>query len=606
MNRCVPSVRQHFTFDRDPAPSEWAEGNITIPRKMSPTMPGKVSFGTRPYVRPILDCWHPESGVRKCDVAGAVQLFKSTVIGLGTAYRSKYAPVPILIVGGMSAEFAKREISEKRLHPLFEANECLRMLKPHNPDKFKLGEMNLAFNTILVTGAGSDTNLAGSTQGIVVIDEAAKISARGSEEAPEAHPIRLAEDRTAEYVGQEFIYKSATPNSPNHIFWKDVLAGTNTHFYVPCPHCGLYFPFEFEGKKGSDLLTPGQLEQSRDDAKPDHYRSVIWSPDARNGDGTWSESRIRESAHYQCPHNGCRIADTDKPKMLTAYEEVDHNTDAPRSHRSFRVNSLYNLKRTFAEMALKFVGRGDLFNTGLQSFYNHHLALPWEEIDVKLKDEDLLSCKAEGDIAYVRGMVPAVEGVLFAGADYGQLMTHWVVALVDRAENIWVVDWGTELAVRGLLKEKEKWIYHRAAKPDKKIKPRIGFVDSSDNTEVIYQMCRDSGGFWWPTKGSDASSGVLNVQQLKRYFGVSLITFVDKIAKDDLYDRRIRQKKGSRVFLPSDVTDDLIDGLRGQERIERGPFARWKKVLRDHYGDALKNILITVWYYAANRRPGAD
>jgi hypothetical protein len=70
----------------------------------------------------------------------------------------------------------------------------------------------------------------------------------------------------------------------------------------------------------------------------------------------------------------------------------------------------------------------------------------------------------------------------------------------------------------------------------------------------------------------------------------------------DLYDRRVRQKKGSRLFLPSDTTDDLIDGLRGQERVDRGLLARWKKVLRDHYGDAIKNILILVWYFAAGRK----
>jgi phage terminase large subunit GpA-like protein len=602
VNRCAEIVRPRLRFTRPPEPAAWAEATLTIPREMSPGSPGRLSFDTRPFARPILNCWHPESGVRKCDAALAVQMVKSTLIAVGTSYRSKYAPLPIMIVGGMSADWAKREISEKRLHPLIRANDELRALMPHNPDKFKLAEMNLAFNSIFVTGAGSDTNLSGSTQGIVVIDEAAKISASGKEESPEAHPIRLAEDRTADYMGQEFIYKCSTPNSPNHIFWQDVLKGTYTHWYVPCPHCGLYFPFEFEAKKGSDLLTAGQLEQTKTDAVTGDYRSVVWSPDARNKDGTWNEEKIRETAHYVCPHNGCRIVDMDKPKMVRAGEETHLNPNAPMSHRSFRVNSFYNLKRTFGEMALKFLGRGDLFNTGLQAFYNHHLTLPWEEIDVKLKDEDILSCKTEGDIAYVRGTVPGVEGVLFAGADWGQTMTHWVVALVDRAENIWVVDWGTVLSERDLLAKKEEWSYARASKPGVKMRPRVGFVDSSDHTEQIYQMCRDSGGFWWPTKGSDASSGVLNVQDLKRYIGVQLITFVDKIAKDDLYDRRVRQKKGSRLFLPSDTTDDLIDGLRGQERVDRGLLARWKKVLRDHYGDAIKNILILVWYFAAGRK----
>lgn len=600
MNRCASAVAPLFTFERDPEPSDWAEAEITIPKKMSPTAPGRVSFATRPFTRPILNCWHPESGVRRCDVAGAVQLLKSTVIALGTTYRCIYEPVPIMIVGGMSEKMAKREISEKRLHPLIEANECLRRLKPSDPDKFRLLEMSLAFNEILVAAAGSSTNLAGSTQGIVVIDEAAKIESHSSKDAPEAHPIKLAEERTSEFLGQEFIYKSSTPNTPHHLFWQDVLSGTYTHFYVPCPHCGEYFPFEFEGRKGKDLLTDGQLGQTVDEAAPDDcYRSLVWSPDARNSDGTWDDAKVRETAHYVCPHNGCRIIDTDKPAMIQAFEEHHLNPNAEMSHRSFRVNSFYNMKRTFGEMALKFTGRGDLITTGLQTFFNSHLAKPWEDIDVKIHDEDLWSCRAEGDIAYTRGTVPRAQGALFAGADWGGSQTHWAVGLVDRDENIWLIDWGTTLSETDLLTERKKWVYARPGSPEKKMAPRFGFIDSGDNTEAIYRMCQRSGSFWWPTKGSAATSGVFNTQKLPKYPPLQLMTFVDKIAKDDLYDRRIRQKRGSRLFLPSNVTDDLIDGLRGQRRIDRGAAARWAKVRNDHYGDAIKNILMSVWYFSA-------
>jgi len=120
-------------------------------------------------------------------------------------------------------------------------------------------------------------------------------------EAQEAHPIRLAEDRTKDYIGQEFIWKSSTPNSPNHIFWQDVEAGTYTHFYVPCPHCGEYFKFEFEAANGDKALTPGELEKTSGDGQPDIYRSLVWDPDSRNADGTWNEVKVRESAHYVCP-----------------------------------------------------------------------------------------------------------------------------------------------------------------------------------------------------------------------------------------------------------------------------------------------------------------
>lgn len=604
MNRLSQLIEPHFRFEKDPLVSAWSEGGLVLPKEMSPRSPGPLSWRARPWARPIMDCAHADSGVRKCDLSIAVQMGKTTMMAVIACYRMKYSPVPIMIVGGMSSDFAKREISEKRLHPLIAANEQLRVLKPRNQDQFKKLEMMMAYCPVLVTGAGSDTNLAGATMGIVMIDEASKIEHKNSEDAPEAHPVRLAEDRTSDFIGQEFIWKSSTPNASKHVFWQDVTSGTFTHFYVPCPHCGEYFPFEFESRSGDEIATAGQLEATAEEAKPKEYRSVIWSPDARNRDGTWDEAKIRSSTHYVCPHNGCRIVDTDKPGMMEKFEEHHENAQAPMSHRSFRVPSFYSPRRTFADLAMKFTSRkGDLFNTGMQVFFNHELAKTWEDIDVRVDEQAIWDCRASGDMTYLRGQVPPVSGLLYAGADWGQKETHWVVGMIDDQENIWVIDWGTVLSENDLLQERHQWKYARVAKPDQKITPRFGFIDSGDNTKEIYSMCQKSGQFWWPTKGSEAASGVLNEQRLKQWPGLSLYTYVDKIAKDDLYEMRIFRKKGRRLYLPADVTHDLIRGLSGQERIDKGLRSRWKKVKEDHYGDAIKEILVQGWHWSPNSAP---
>jgi phage terminase large subunit GpA-like protein len=606
MNRLASIVAPHFRFDRAPSVTDWAEKNLRLPPEMSPRSHGPFSVRSRPWARELLEVWHPESGVRKCDVAAGVQITKTTSMVVGICYRMCYQPVPVMIVGGMSADFAKREISTKRLHPLINANEVLRRLKPYDPNQFGKGEMMMAYAPILVTGAGSDTNLAGSTQGIVAIDEAAKILQEASDEAPEAHPIRLAEDRTKDFLGSEFVWKSSTPNSPNHLFWQDVQAGTFTHLYVPCPHCGEYFPFEFESRKGGEVASAVQLGETMDEGKPREYRSVVWSQAARNEDGTWDEAKVRETTRYICPHNGCEIRDEHKPKMLEAYEARDHNTRASSSHRSYRIPSFYAPTRRFSDLAMAFLSRGDLFSTGLQVFFNHELALPWTDIDLRLKDEDLWACRAEGDIAYVRGMVPSKPGVLFAAADIGQTASHWCVAMIDAEENLWVVDWGTVLSIDDLLKQPGQWVYHRAGKPEAKMRPHRGLVDSGDFTSDVYKMCQRSGRFWWPSKGSNATSGEWGQSKLAAYSGLMLYTYVDKVAKDELYDLRIHRKTGRRVFLPADVTTDFIDGLRGQERVNKGMNARWKDVREDHYGDALKLIQVLSWIFSGSRAPGDD
>lgn len=606
MSKLVPLAAPFFRFDRPPPVAEWCEGNLVIPRKMSPGAPGKLSLSSRPWARPILETWHPESGVRSCTVAVAVQMAKTTMMVLGSSYRMVHGPVPQMLVGGMSEKFARRELSEKRLHPLINGNEVLSRLKPHDRNLFRNLEMQMAYAPVLVTGAGSDTNLAGSTQGIVAIDECAKIEHHGIQgETAEAHPIRLAEDRTKDFLGQEFRWKSSTPNTVNHVFWQDVLAGTFTHFWFPCPHCGEWFAWEFESRRSDDeWLTPGELGETAGEARPDIYRSVVWSPDARNADGTWDEGKVKESAHYVCPSNGCRITDAERLGMLDLFEEKHHNEKASMANRSFRAPSFLSPRRRFGDLAWAFLQRGDLFSTGLQVFFNHELALPWEDIDVRVKDEAIWECCAEGEIAYTRGTVPKAEGMLFAGADWGQNEVHWVVGLIDRGGNIWVVDWGTVLGLTDLLRERTEWRYARAAAPDRPMRPMAGMVDSGDNTIEVYQMCQRSAGFWWPAKGSGAESGHWNMTRLDKYRPLSLYTYVDKVAKDDLYEARIFRKRGRRLWLPSDADAELVAGLSGQQRNDKGVRAKWKKVKDDHYGDAIKLILLQSWVFSDERKPG--
>lgn len=603
MNKLVDSVAPSFGLGKDPLPSEFLEANAVIPKKMSPRSPGKLSFRSTPWAREIIDQWHPESGSRSVTVAIAVQMAKTTMMVLGMAYRMRYAPVPQMVVGGMSERFARREISEKRLHPLINGNPWLKELKPHDPNEFRYLEMAMAYAPILVTGAGSDTNLAGSTQGIVAIDEAAKIIQRDSEEAQEAHPIRLAQDRTQDFAGQDFHWMSSTPNSSTHLFWEDVEAGTYTHFYVPCVHCGEYFKFEFEASNGDKKFTAGELEKTIEEARPGNiYRSIVWDPAARNADGTWSEGKIRETAHYVCPANGCRITDSDRLGMLQRYESKVENENAAKSNVSYRVPCFYKPNRSFADLAINFVDRGDLINTGLQVLYNHQLALPWEDVDVTLKDEAIWDCRATGDIAYQKGMVPNVPGVLFAAADWGMRESHWVVGLLDKEENVWVVDWGTCSSLHQLLIERKQWQYARAKKPGVMMRPRMGLIDSGDEANEIYKMCQQSGGFWNPSKGSEADSGEWHLTRVKTYPGLPLYVYVDKVAKDDLYDSRIHQKRDRRLYLPENVTADLIAGMSGQRRIDKGLRAKWKKVKSDHYGDAIKLLTVITWITSSRRR----
>ena len=334
-------------------------------------------------MRPILETWHPNSGVSKCTVTAGAQMLKTTALVLGQCYRIKFRPLPSMLVGP-SETWAQRELSEKRMQALINAHAILEREKPFNKDRFKLLSMEMSGATITVVGANSPTALAGSTQGIVAIDEASKIEHTDREDAPEAHPIKNAFERTKDFTGMDFHYMSSTPNSPHHLFWEAYLAGDQTHFYVPCPHCREWFRFEFEEEKAEGALTPDQAGTILEGEMPKGYRSLIWSQDAKLENGLWDREKVIASARYICPHNGCEITDADKPGMVEQYEERRMNEAAPKTERSFRAPSFYAPPIRFGDMAWKFLDRGDLFNTGLQAFYNSWLALPWERLEVNI------------------------------------------------------------------------------------------------------------------------------------------------------------------------------------------------------------------------------
>lgn len=590
-NKLVPSLRSDFRFDVQPEVVPWLEENITIPPQMSPASPGPFSTRSRPIGRPILECWHPNSGVRSVTFAAGSQLMKSTVLALGVCYRTKFSPMPTMIVGP-SEGWVQRELSENRIGSLIEENEVLRMEMPFHADQFKKLSMAMAGGKIIFVGANSPTALAGSTQGIVAIDEASKIEHIQREDAPEAHPIKNAFERTKDFAGIDFHWMSSTPNSPTHLFWETFEKGDQTHFYLPCPHCGEFFALEFEQDKSKKLGSPSELSE---EPNPDHYRSIVWSPDARNKDGLYDYEKILASSRYICPHNGCEIDDKQKPGMLEQYEQKVHNEAAPKTDRSFRAPSLYSPKLRFGDIAWKFLDRGDLFNTGLQTLYNSWLALPWEEMERNIKDDHVWACRAEGDMAYMKGQIPVESGTVAIFADPGQAQTHWVAEVIDREENVWVIDWGTVLGINDLLDLRKNitWPFRNNLKM--KRGPQMGLCDSGDWTTDVYDMCARSEGFWWPSKGSDVSFGHWNKVQVKAYPSLMLYTFSDHVIKNDLYDRRIFQKKGSRLMLPSDAGPELVAGLSGQQRLNVNGNSRWKKIAWDHYGDCVKQGVLVNW-----------
>lgn len=582
MNRPTEIISCFLVAPR-PEVTPWLEQNIILPRKTSPTRPGKFTTDGRPFMRWILDCWNPAAAINVCAVTAAVQLFKTTIFVLGVAYRIRWDPVPMLLVGP-SADWSKRELSEKRLHPIIDENPALSSEKPIDLDHFRAMHMAMRGCDIDIVGANSDTGLAGATCGIVAIDEASKIKQSQSDEAPEAHPIYLAMKRTEAFGTSAFHYLSSTPNIPSHPFWKIVEAGDFTHPAVKCPHCREWFNFEL------------------DEDKQKGYRPLVWSPDARNADGIWDREKVIETAHYICPHNGCEIRDEHKPRMIRAAEPDRKNPTAAKNHRSFRINFLNNPDTTFGEAAWQFLtAQSDFF--GMQDFTNSKLVRPWEEIDANVRDDDVRKLRDLSD--YRRGTIPRRPYGMAIVADVGDYKCEWEVAAIFENGEIAIIDWGTVLTIEGLNELQGKLRYPVAGTTEV-LACSQGLVDSRDQKLRVYEMCQRSRGFWWPADGADVDSGHWGLVRLNQY-GLDLFTFNTTAFKTALYKNAIKDQMAPRFYIPKDADEDLIHGHSGQQLITVKGKKQWKKIPWDHFGDcSLRAILAKLIFFWKNGSGAPD
>lgn len=587
-NRLAQWLYEDFQFTTAPSVVEFAE-QLVLPKSFSPAMSGPYSTRRTPTSRPILECWRPSSGVRKVDNVAGSQTSKTTEGIMGLAYRIVHSPMPALVLGP-SEDWLRTQISELRLMSLIDANPILSRMKPFDSSHYRKLMLGMIGGAISLEGANSPVATAGSTQGIVMIMEAAKIEHQAREDAPEAHPIKLAFERTKAFRGLDFHWQDFTPNRADSIPWRDYEAGSQTHFYVPCPHCGHWFPFEFELRGADDdrLDKEHALRESQNEARPKSYRSLVWNPDARDSNGLWNAQKIRESTVYLCPKNGCEIREEARIGMIANFETRDHNPLASKTHRSFRRPSFYSPTITFADMALEFLRRGDLFTTGLQNFYNSWLAQPWEKFAANIKDEDVRRLRDVAD--YRRGILPRRPVQLVIAGDVGDYRTHYEVGAIYDNDEIGVIDWGTVLTIEDLLSLPAKLRYPIAG-TDEFMSPAKGLVDSRDQTVRVYDMCSQSRGFWWPAAGSDAREGTWGFKRLTTH-PLEVYTFNTHQFKKELYIELIKKQRSPRFYLPRDTDEELIQGHAGQQLVITNGKDQWKKLPNDHFGDCSLRLIL--------------
>jgi len=538
---------------------KWAEDEVELSSRQTES-PGPFSTTLTPYVREPLNAFADER-VTDLSLCWGTQTAKTNSVMMGTAWRMVNRPLPTLWV--MPSEDLARSFAETRWLPMVDDCKPLAAKKHPNKRKFTALAQDYQDATLHFVGSNSPANLASRPIGCLLMDEVDKFA---TQRGAEAGALALAENRTKSFT-QPLRVKTSTPTVEDGNIWREFLRSDQRYYMVPCPHCG---------------------ERQRLE-----WKNVKWDEDAKDEKGKWDKARVRVTARYVCPHCEGDINDVHKTKMLREGEWVATNPNAEPGRRGYHLNSLYAPWRScsFGALAVKWLdAQSDL--SLLQDFVNSTLAEPWQDVDSNVTDADVWKLR---DDTYRRGEIPIQPDFLTLCADPGGQATHYAVLACKFDGEMWLVDWGVLLNPEMLLEQCGK--RYPVTENGSEMGIAQGLVDSGYETSRIYDLCAQSGGILWPSKGNDAAVGSWSNTQVPSHPTLRLYTYCDHQLKLDLYIRRIKQGASPRLHLPSDVSSEFVAGLSGQQLVTarslKGNKQSFKKAPNDHFGDCVKLAMLT-------------
>lgn len=532
--------------------ADWLENNIYFDANVSPNSPGNLDLSRQPWAKEILDAAMDPRNNELNLVMGA-QTGKTTLLMLIWLLKAKFDPSPALIA--LSTDPLCDRLIKRRLIPLLKCNPWYgEQLPPENRGQ----ESMILFPgaPTFYTGARTADKLASMPASLLLLDEVSKW-AKGS--VKEAHPLFLVKERVKSFA-THLIVAASTPSEEEEIFWTEYLHSSQSHYYMPCPHCGEMIKFEFSEE------------------------SVQWD----NG----TLETIRDTAHYVCPKCKGKINDLQKEEMMSKGEWRKERENHVPGHLGFHLNSMYSPYVRFGDIAVEFVkaNASVMRAEALRNFTNSWLGLPYKVQEKETSAQDILACV---DNSRLRGEVPEDTAFTVLGCDVGQNESYWTVAAVTFDGKIHICDWGKVMSFssmngeEGISKVMEKW-----KSADGKWGIDVGYIDSGYSTQEVYLEClRLPYGKLSPIKGSNCQ-GVWSRRELANIADLDLYLFNDTALKTT----RESYWRDKILTLPAEASLDkeYIKGLSGQTLIRDKKTGRlgWKALKDDDFADSVKACVL--------------
>ena len=482
--------------------SEWADKYRVLSQKAS-AEPGKWRTSRTPYLKEIMDCLSPYSGIERVVFMKGAQIGGTEVGNNFLGYIVHLSPGPVMLV--MPTVDGAKRTSKTRIDPMFAA---IPELKGVISDRRSKDASNTTLmkefqgGVLVLTGANSAIGLRSMPVRYIFLDE---IDAYKGDVEGEGDPVNLAIKRTSTFNRRKiFMVSTPTIQSVSRIEY-EYEQSDQRHYMVPCPYCN-----------------------KRQSLK---WKQIHW------------ENNTPQTAVYICEHCGGIIEEHLKTWMLE--NGVWEKSNPSSKIAGFHLSSLYSPVGWFswADAVKQFLDAKNKDNL-LKVWVNTVLGETWLEKG-EAPEWQLLFDKRED---YQQEIVPSGGLFLTAGADVQKDRIECEVVAWGRNRESWSVgyfiingDTAREDVWNELTDFSRRYFEHSFGA----MLPISRFaIDSGFATQQVYNWVRKQPlNFAMAVKGTD--SGVtplglptkvdLNINGKKLRRGAKVWTVGTSILKSELY-----------------------------------------------------------------------
>lgn len=214
--------------------SEWADKYRVLSQKAS-AEPGKWRTSRTPYLKEIMDCLSPYSGIERVVFMKGAQVGGTEVGNNFLGYIVHLSPGPVMLV--MPTVDGAKRTSKTRIDPMFAA---IPELKGVISDRRSKDASNTTLmkefqgGVLVLTGANSAIGLRSMPVRYIFLDE---IDAYKGDVEGEGDPVNLAIKRTSTFNRRKiFMVSTPTVQSVSRIEY-EYEQSDQRHYMVPCPYC---------------------------------------------------------------------------------------------------------------------------------------------------------------------------------------------------------------------------------------------------------------------------------------------------------------------------------------------------------------------------------